>query len=149
MSTAVRSPNEALERIKAGFELVEQPHGRALIEFPITWASGDYLPIFIERTEEGWRLTDDSWHYEEFSVRTLTNFYRGKTGEAVGNVLAAHSLQLEEGKIVRTVAIDEDWAYAYAQFVRGLLALERVIDRIPARRLRPRRSGQSAGGSAE
>ena len=146
MSAPITSAQDVVAKLRDAFELVEDRPGVSFIQFPVHWRGGDWLPVAVERTAAGWRLTDDTLHFDELGMRTRANFYSGRAGDRFQRALRAVDLRLEDGAIVRDVGPGEDWPAAYADFVRGLLAIEAVVDSIPApRRVRPRQKAPTPG----
>jgi hypothetical protein len=131
--TTATTPDDIVGSIRAGFELVESSPGRYMIQFPFMFRSGDWLPIGLERSGRRWRLTDDSGLYEELSLRTRKNFYRGRLRERLDAALAHTGVHVEDGNFVRE-ARGDDWAEAFADFVMALVAAERIIDEAERRR---------------
>lgn len=121
MSTDIAT--ELKEQVCASIELAPSGLDRFLVETPFLLPGGDHVPVVLERSPEGWRLTDDGETFMQLSL-LLPNFDRGNRRKFIEAVLASHQVENRQGTLVLAIP-DERYADALTSFVQAVIE---VID---------------------
>ena len=79
----IASAREFLRGVQEAFELLERPSD-SLIQFPITFRNGDYVPIHLSSDGTSWQLSDNSDLYGSLWPYTRKDFFRGRLATVCG-----------------------------------------------------------------
>ena len=109
-----------------GFQIDERPDG-IYIDTPFTFADGDMPVILLERTPEGWRLSDRGTTFSRVSQGMNDSEYNlPENQRRIASALSMSGITESDG--VLTVELPEDSTQTVFNFIHALLKIEEITD---------------------
>lgn len=108
------------ERMCASVELETSGLDRWIVETPFLLPGGDHVPVILEPSPRGWRLTDDGETFMQLAL-LLPNYNQGSNRrKIIEAALAAHRVENRDGTLVLDVT-DERYADSLTSFIQAVL----------------------------